>query len=132
MQAKSTMHCGMLQGEHSAILLTFIKLLFVIKTFVLSMSMHKHNFGQKFKLESALVTLNIRSRSSKPNQLFSVSKQCIYAGLVEIHPLVHKIELRKGNFLQFFLNGDLENKVKVTKISSALHFAKMIKYIKFS
>ena len=30
------MYCRMLQGEHSAILLTFIKLPFVIKTFVLS------------------------------------------------------------------------------------------------
>ena len=29
-------HCRMLQGEHSAILLTFIKLPFVINTFVLS------------------------------------------------------------------------------------------------
>ena len=29
-------YCRMLQGEHSAILLTFIKLLFVIKIFVLS------------------------------------------------------------------------------------------------
>ena len=29
-------YCRMLQGEHSAILLTFIKLPFVIKTFVLS------------------------------------------------------------------------------------------------
>ena len=29
-------YCRMLQGEHSAILLTFIKLLFAIKTFVLS------------------------------------------------------------------------------------------------
>ena len=109
MQAKSTMYCDMLQGEHSAILLTFIKLPFVIKTFVLSMSMHKHNFGQKLKLQSAVVTLNIRSRSSKPNQLFSVSKQCTYASLVEIHPLVHKIEHRKDKFLQFFLNGELEN-----------------------
>ena len=31
-------YCRMLQGEHSAILLTFIKLSFVIKTFVLSVS----------------------------------------------------------------------------------------------
>ena len=30
------MYCRMLQGEHFAILLTFIKLLFVIKIFVLS------------------------------------------------------------------------------------------------
>ena len=29
-------YCRMLQGEHSALLLTFIKLPFVIKTFVLS------------------------------------------------------------------------------------------------
>ena len=31
-------HCRMLQGEHSAILLTFIKLPFVIKIFVLSIN----------------------------------------------------------------------------------------------
>ena len=30
------MYCRMLQGEHSAILLTFIKLPFVMKTFVLT------------------------------------------------------------------------------------------------
>ena len=30
------MYCRMLQGEHSAILLTFIRLIFDIKTFVLS------------------------------------------------------------------------------------------------
>ena len=37
MQVKSTMFCRMLQVEHSAIiLLTFIKLPFVIRTFILS------------------------------------------------------------------------------------------------
>ena len=34
-------------------------------------------------LESAVVTLNISSRSSKSNELFSVSKRCSYASLVE-------------------------------------------------
>ena len=37
MQVKSTMYCRLLQGEHSAILLTFIKLPFVIKILVLSL-----------------------------------------------------------------------------------------------
>ena len=36
MQVKSIAECPMLQGEHSAILLTCIKLPFVIKIFVLS------------------------------------------------------------------------------------------------
>ena len=54
-------------------------------------SMYKQNFGQTLKLQSAVVTLNIRSRSSKSNQLFFVTKECINASLVKIHPLVQKI-----------------------------------------
>ena len=37
------------------------------------------------------VTLKIRSRSPKSNQLFPSSKQCIYAIFVKIHNLVQKI-----------------------------------------
>ena len=37
-------------------------------------SKHKHIFGQTLKLQSAVVTLNISSRSSKYNKLFSASK----------------------------------------------------------
>ena len=60
--------------------------------------MHKHNFGQNLKLQSAVVTLNIRLISSSLiNSSRSVSKQCIYASLVEIHPLVQKID-----FYSFF------------------------------
>ena len=40
-------------------------------------SMHKHNFGQTMKLQSTVVTLNVRSLK------FSVFKQCIYASLVQ-------------------------------------------------
>ena len=61
-------------------------------------SMHKHNFGQTLKLQGAVNTVNIRSRSLKSNSLFSVSKQitCIYASLVQKKPFVQKTELRKG------------------------------------
>ena len=38
----SQKHCRMLQGEHSAILLTFIKLCFVIKIFVLFLFLSGH------------------------------------------------------------------------------------------
>ena len=38
-----------------------------------------------------LVTLKIRSRLPKSNQLFSPSQQCIYASLLKIHVLVQKI-----------------------------------------
>ena len=57
--------------------------------------MRKRNFGQNLIFFSAAVALKIRSRSPKFNQLFSPSKQCIYASLVKIHPLVQKIMSRK-------------------------------------
>ena len=37
-----------------------------------------------------MVTLKIRSRSPKSNQLFPPSQQCIYPSFVKIHPLVQK------------------------------------------
>ena len=48
-------------------------------------SMHKHNFGQTLKFQSAVVTVNIRSKSLKSNSLLTVSKQiaCIYASLMQ-------------------------------------------------
>ena len=48
-------------------------------------SKYTHIFGQTLKLQSAVVTVNIRSRSLKSNSLFSVSKQitCIYASLMQ-------------------------------------------------
>ena len=42
-----------------------------------------------------LVTLKMRSRSPKSNQLFPPSQPCIYASLVKIHPLVQKISRKK-------------------------------------
>ena len=75
--------------------------------------MHKNNFGQTLNLQSAVVTLNIRSWSSKSNELFSVSKQCIYnASLMEKNPLVQNTELRKGRIYRvFFKDDEHENEV---------------------
>ena len=42
-----------------------------------------------------LVTLKMRPRSPKSNQLFPISQPRIYASLVKIHPLVQKISRRK-------------------------------------
>ena len=58
--------------------------------------MHKHNFGQTLKLQSAVVTLSIWSWSLKSNYLFSVSKQCIYASLVDKDPLFQNTELTES------------------------------------
>ena len=44
--------------------------------------------------QSAVVTLEIRSRSPKSNKLVQPSQQCIYASFVKIHPLVQKIMYR--------------------------------------
>ena len=51
-----------------------------------------HNtFWLKFGSLSPAVTLKIRSRSPKPNQLFIMSQCYIHANLVKIHPPVHEI-----------------------------------------
>ena len=72
--------------------------------------MHKHNFGQTLKLQSAMGTVNIRSRSLKSNSLFSVSKQitCIYASLVQKKTFGSEDTARKRLNLQFFKDDDLE------------------------
>ena len=59
--------------------------------------------------KSAAVTLKIRLRSPKFNQLFPYSQQCIYESLVKIHPLVQKI--MHGNHILDILKWrcDLEN-----------------------
>ena len=101
--------------------------------------MHKHNFGQTLILQSAVVTLNIRSRSFKSNSLFFVSKQitCIYASLVQKNTFGSEDRAHKRLNLHFLgimtlKWGDLESKVNVIKIISTLHFVTMIQYMKFS
>ena len=56
--------------------------------------MHKHNFGQNLKLQSAVVTLNVNV--NKILLTLFCPQQCICASLMEIHPVVQKIELKKG------------------------------------
>ena len=67
-------------------------------------SMHKHNFGQTLKLQSAVVTVNIRSKSLKSSSLFSVSKQitCICASLVQKKTFGSEDRAQKRLNLQFF------------------------------
>ena len=48
---------------------------YMLKSIISRERVLKHNFGQTLKLLSAVVTLNIRWRSSKFISLFSVSKQ---------------------------------------------------------
>ena len=57
---------------------------------------HKH-FLLKFGSLSPAVTLKIRSRSPKPNQLFTMSQCYIHANLVNIHPPVHEISCKQEN-----------------------------------
>ena len=52
--------------------------------------------GLKFGSLSPTVTLKIRSRSLKPNQLIIMSQCYIHANLVEIHPPVHEIVTHKS------------------------------------
>ena len=46
-------------------------------------------------VQSTSVTLKIRSRFPKSNQLLPSSKKCIYASLVKVHQLVQEIMHRK-------------------------------------
>ena len=52
---------------------------------------HTSTFWLIFGSLNPVVTLKIRSRSPKPNQLFIMSQCYIHANLVKIHPLVHEI-----------------------------------------
>ena len=56
---------------------------------------HTNNFGLKFGSLSPAVTLKIRSRSPKPNQLIIMSQCYIHANLVKIHPTVHEISCKQ-------------------------------------
>ena len=54
-------------------------------------------FWLKFGSLSPTVTLLIRSRSPKPNQLLIMSQCYIHAHLVKIHPRVHEIPCKQEN-----------------------------------
>ena len=56
---------------------------------------HTSTFWLKFGSLSPAVTLKIRSRSPKPNQLFITSQCYIQANLVKIHTPVHIVQTRK-------------------------------------
>ena len=57
-------------------------------------------FWSKFDIQSAGVTLKIRSMSPKSNHFFPMSQWCFCASLVKIHRLVQEVECRQGSFLQ--------------------------------
>ena len=61
---------------------------------------HTSTFGLKFGSLSPAVTLKIRSRSPKPNQLSIMSQCYIHANLVKIHPPVHEISCKQGSVMQ--------------------------------
>ena len=65
---------------------------------ILRESMHKHTFGQTLKLHSAVVTVNIRSRSlNRIHSFLSPNKLHVsLASLVQKNHVVQKTELRKG------------------------------------
>ena len=54
-------------------------------------------FWSKFDIQSAGVSLKIRSRSPKSNDFFPMSQWCFYASLVEIHQLGQEIEAHVYN-----------------------------------
>ena len=55
-------------------------------------------FWLKFGSFSPAMTLKIRSRSLKPNQLFTMSQCYIIANLVKIHPPVHEILCKQESY----------------------------------
>ena len=63
---------------------------------------------------SAGMTLKIRSRSPKPNQLFLPSQQCIYASLVKMHLLAQKI-MNRNKETQIYADMDANADETCTK-----------------
>ena len=56
---------------------------------------HRSTLGLKFGSLSPAVTLKIRSRSPKSDQLIIVSQCYIHANLVKIHPPIHDISCKQ-------------------------------------
>ena len=56
---------------------------------------HISSFWLKFGSLSPAVTLKIKSRSPKPNQLFIMSQCYTHANFVKIHPQAHKISCKQ-------------------------------------
>ena len=77
------------------------------------------------------VTLKMGSWSQKSKQFFSMSQQYRHISLVKIHPFTQEIGCRQAIFQQSKLSCDLENGVKVTKISSLLIYVPAIQMCKF-
>ena len=80
-------YCRMLQGEHSAILSTFIKLPFVIKIFVLSIFEWPFYTGFTVILSHTMSQKDLKYRQNLANFVF-----CLY------------IDLRAGNLTSLHMN----------------------------
>ena len=52
-------------------------------------------FWSKYDIQTAGMTLKMRSMSPSSNHFFSMSQWCFFVGLVRIHQLVQEIECRK-------------------------------------
>ena len=63
--------------------------------FEICQPVYTSTFWLKFGSLSPTVTMKIRSRSPKPNQLFIMSQCYIHANLVKIHPPVHEISCKQ-------------------------------------
>ena len=67
--------------------------------------MHKHNFGPTLKLQSAVVNVNIRSRSLKSKYVF-LSPNNVPIGFGAENPIGSEDRAQKRLNLQFFFNDD--------------------------
>ena len=68
--------------------------------------MHKHNFGQTLKLQSAVVTVNIRSRPLKSNYFLSKNNVSMQVWCKK-NPTGSEDRAQKRLNLQFFKDDDL-------------------------
>ena len=71
---------------------------------------HTSIFWYKFGSLSPAVTLKIRSKSPKPNQLVIMSQCYIHANLVKIHPPVHAISCKQESVMPTPLQQDPHQK----------------------
>ena len=83
-------YCRMLQGEHSVILLTFIKLPFVIKIFVLSIFEWQFYTGFTAQGSGSVVECLTRDRGFEPHQ-----RHCVVSLSKNINPSLVLVQPRK-------------------------------------
>ena len=86
---------GVKSSKHSLLFRSFFRCSCASLVGIKTKMQEIYHYNEIFTYLSPPVTLKIRSRSPKSNQLLSLSQRYIHASLVTFHPLVQEISFKQ-------------------------------------